>query len=284
MSRFQASRVSPFIVPIIFGSIIILTVVVAVFADFIAPYSPTEISLADKLLPPSWVEGGSIKHILGTDEIGRDILSRIIFGARYSLAIAFVVIFMGGLLGLVLGIIAGFQGGRIDSIIMRLADGAISFPFFLLALVLAALWGPGFQNIIIALVLTLWARYARIIRGELLSLRERDFIAQAQIIGCSTWTIVIRHILPNILPTILVLQTLHVGWAIVIESVLSFLGAGVPPPMPAWGLMVASGKDYMLEAWWIPLLPGLAITILVLCCNLLGDWMRDYFDPKLREL
>lgn len=278
------SKISPFILPIIFGSVIIINVIGAIFADFIAPYSPTEVSLANKLLPPFWAEGGSTRYLLGTDEIGRDIFSRIIFGARYSLSIAFVVVFAGGVLGVALGIIAGFKGGRTDSIIMSAADVVIGFPFFLLALVLAAIWGPGFQNVIIALVFTLWGRYARIIRGEVLSLRERDFIAQARTIGCSTRTILIRHILPNIFPTIYVLQTLHIGWAIVLEASLSYLGAGIPPPMPAWGLMVASGKDYMIDAWWVPLLPGLAIAILVLCCNLLGDWMRDYFDPKLREI
>ena len=277
-------KIKSFIIPIVLTTIIFLIFIVAVFADFIAPYSPTEISLSNKLLPPFWIDGGGVKHLLGTDELGRDILSRIIFGSRFSLAIAFTVIFVGSLFGLMLGLIAGLYGGKIDSIIMRIADGAISFPFFLLALVLATLWGPGFKNIIIALVFTLWGRYARMIRGEVLSLRERDFIAEARIIGCSTKTIIIRHILPNTYSTILVLMTLQIGWAILLEAGLSFLGAGITPPTPAWGLMVASGKDYIIDAWWIPLIPGAAIMVLVICCNLLGDWLRDYFDPKLREI
>ena len=278
------SRASAFIVPIIFGGIISLIVAMAVFADFITPYSPKEISLPNSLLPPFWADTGSMKHPMGTDELGRDILTRVIFGARYSLAIAFLVILVGGLLGTSLGLIAGFRGGRIDSIIMRASDGATAFPFFLVALVLAALWGPGFLNVVISLVITIWARYARVIRGEVLSLRERDFVAEARVIGCSTKTILLRHILPNVLPTLLILITLQVGWAIILEAALSFLGAGVPPPAPAWGLMVANGKDYLVEAWWLSFFPGLAIMLLVLSFNLLGDWMRDRFDPRLREI
>jgi peptide/nickel transport system permease protein len=167
---------------------------------------------------------------------------------------------------------------------MRATDGATAFPFFLVALVLAALWGPGFHNVVISLVLTIWARYARVIRGEVLSLRERDFVAEARVIGCSTKTILVRHILPNVFPTLLILMTLQVGWAITLEAALSFLGAGIAPPAPAWGLMVASGKDYLVEAWWISFFPGLAIVILVLSFNLLADWMRDHFDPRLRQV
>lgn len=284
INNHRIKRYFRFFVPIVFGGIILLGIIVAIFADAVSPYPPTEISLSDKLLPPFYLEGGSTQHLLGTDDLGRDILSRIIHGAKYSLAIAFFVIFIGGLFGVMLGAISGFYGGRVDSFIMRAADGAISFPFFLFALVLAALSGPSFQNVIIALVLTIWGRYARIIRSEVLSLRESDFIAQARIIGCSTWTIIMRHILPNVFPTIVVLQTLHIGWAILLEASLSFIGAGIPPPNPAWGFMVASAKDKMITAWWIAFFPGLTIAIVVLSCNLVGDWMRDYFDPKLREL
>lgn len=277
-------RGKSFIVPTIFGGIIFLTVGMAIFADLLAPYSPKEVSLPDKLVPPFWTDKGNMRHLMGTDELGRDILTRVIFGARYSLAIAFLVISVGGLVGTSLGLIAGFRGGRIDSFIMRATDGATAFPFFLVALVLAALWGPGFHNVVISLVLTIWARYARVIRGEVLSLRERDFVAEARVIGCSTKTILVRHILPNVFPTLLILMTLQVGWAITLEAALSFLGAGIAPPAPAWGLMVASGKDYLVEAWWISFFPGLAIVILVLSFNLLADWMRDHFDPRLRQV
>lgn len=278
------SKVKLYILPLTLTTLILLIIIVAIFADLVAPYSPTEVSLSNKLLPPFGAEGGSIKHPMGTDEIGRDILSRVIFGSRYSLAIAFLVILIGASIGTSLGLIAGFMGGRLDSLIMRCADGAIAFPFFLVALVLAALSGPGFQNVVIALVLTIWARYARIIRGEVLSLRERDFVAQARIIGGSNRTILIRHILPNVFPTLMVLITLQVGWAILLEASLSFLGAGIAPPAPAWGLMVANGKDYLTDAWWISFFPGLAIMILILTFNLLGDWLRDHFDPRLREM
>jgi peptide/nickel transport system permease protein len=278
------SKVKRFVLPIIVGSIILVIVAAAIFADFVAPHSPTAISLPGKLLPPFWADGGSMKYPMGTDELGRDILSRIIFGARYSLAIAFLVIFIGGALGTSLGLVAGFSGGRVDSLIMRVADGAVALPFFLVALILAALWGPGFHNVVISLVLTIWARYARVIRGEVLSLRERDFVAEARVIGCSTSTILTRHILPNVFATLMVLVSLQVGWAIILEAALSFLGAGIAPPAPAWGLMVASGKDYLVEAWWLSFFPGLAIMILVLSLNLLGDWLRDYLDPRLREI
>jgi len=273
-----------FVLPFLFAGIILFIALSAIFADIVASYSPTEISLSKKLLPPFGMKGGSLAHLMGTDELGRDILSRVIYGSRYSLAIAFLVIMIGGSIGTSLGLIAGFRGGRLDSLIMRVADGAIAFPFFLVALVLAALWGPGFQNVVISLVLTIWARYARIVRGEVLSLRERDFVAEARIIGCSTRTILTRHILPNVLPTLLVLITLQVGWAITLEAALSFLGAGIAPPAPAWGLMVANGKEYLIEAWWLSFFPGLAIMTLVLSFNLLGDWLRDHYDPRLREM
>ena len=266
------------------GLLTFLLVIPALFASQIAPYDPLKGSLAKRLRPPVWQEGGSIDHPLGTDKLGRDILSRLIHGARVSLAVSMVAIFVGGIVGTVFGLISGYFGGRVDSVLMRLVDISLSLPTILLALVLVAAVGPSFGTVIIVMVVLLWARYARLVRGETLSIRERDFIARARVAGASHTRIMAKYIFPNVINSLVVLATLQVGYVILLESALSFLGAGLPRPMPAWGLMIADGRELIVTAWWVSMLPGLAIMLTALALNLLGDWLRDHLDPKLRNV
>jgi peptide/nickel transport system permease protein len=256
----------------------------AIFAPLLAPYSPIDQTLRDKLLPPFWFEGGSAKYILGTDAFGRDILSRLIYGARVSLIVAALALTIGGGIGLVIGIMAGYMGGVLENILMRLVDAAFTFPAILFALLLSVTIGQGLGTLVIAISLLLWASFARIIRGEVLVLKQRDFVALAKVRGCSELRIMLTHILPNVLNTFMVLVTLNIGVVIIAEAALSFLGAGIPPPTPTWGLMVSEGRGRIAEAWWVSLIPGLAITALVLSVNLFGDWLRDRLDPRLRQL
>ena len=261
-----------------------LLVIPAVFATVVAPHDPLKGSLSKRLRAPVWQEGGSIEYPLGTDKLGRDILSRIIYGARVSLAVSAVAIFVGGIVGTSLGLISGYFGGRVDGLLMRLVDISLSLPTILLALVLVAAVGPSFGTVITVLVILLWARYARLVRGETLSIKERDFIARARVAGASHTRIMARYILPNVVNSLIVLATLQVGYVILLESALSFLGAGLPRPTPAWGLMVADGRELIVSAWWVSMFPGLAIMLTVLALNLLGDWLRDRLDPKLRNV
>ena len=256
----------------------------AIFAPWLTPHSPIDQSLPDKLLPPFWEEGGTTRYLLGTDIFGRDVLTRLFYGARVSLIVTGLALTVGGGIGLVLGIVSGYVGGRLDSFIMRVVDAAFAFPTILFALLLAVTMGQGMDTLVIALSLFLWAGFARVIRGEVLALKQRDFVALAKVHGCSTARIMFVHILPNVLNTFMVLLTLNVGLIIVAEASLSFLGAGVPPPTPSWGLMVAEGRGKIASAWWLSLIPGIAITLVVLSFNLFGDWLRDRLDPKLRQL
>jgi len=276
----QALRGAP-LAPLIFITIFVLS---ALLADFITPYPPEKMSLSARLVPPFFVAGGSWNHILGTDTLGRDLLSRMIVGGRVSLLVSLLAILLGGGIGTGIGLVAGYFGGRIDAFLMRVTDAALAFPMILIALLLNVSLGAGFATVTIAIALIIWARYARVIRGEVLSIRERDFIAQARIIGCSSARIILTHLLPNVTNTLLVLLTLQVGLVILVEASLSFLGAGIPPPTPSWGSLVADGKDYFNSAWWISLFPGLAIVLTVLSFNILGDWIRDKLDPNLRQL
>jgi peptide/nickel transport system permease protein len=264
--------------------IITLLVFVALFANVLTPYSPTDISLSERLRPPFWQQGGSLAHPLGTDPMGRDLLTRTMYGARISLLIGLLSILVGGGIGATIGLIAGYAGGRVDAFCMRVADTTMSFPIILFAILLVSIMGGSLLNVVIAVALVLWARYARVIRGEVLSLRQRDFVAQARIAGCSFSRIILVHLFPNILNTLLVLLSLQVGWVIVIEASLSFLGAGVPPPTPTWGSMIAEGRDYTATAWWVSFFPGLAILATVLSFNLFGDWLRDALDPTIRQM
>jgi peptide/nickel transport system permease protein len=266
--------------------IVIITIMVAMalFAPLLAPYSPIDQTLRDKLLPPFWVEGGSLKYVLGTDAFGRDILSRLIYGARVSLLVAALALTAGGGVGLTIGIVAGYFGGLVDNVLMRLVDAAFTFPAILFALLLAVTMGQGLGTLVLAISLLLWASFARVIRGEVLTLKQRDFIALAKVRGCSSARIMLTHILPNVLNTFMVLVTLNIGVVIIAEASLSFLGAGIPPPTPTWGLMVSDGRGRIYEAWWVSLIPGIAITLLVLSVNVFGDWLRDRLDPRLRQL
>jgi peptide/nickel transport system permease protein len=268
------------------ASITIITIIVitAIFANVLTPHSATEPSLPTRLLPPAWMEGGSWTYPLGTDPLGRDLLTRIIFGARVSLVVAFLTLFLGGAFGTAVGLISGYYGGRLDAVLMRGVDATMAFPLILFAILLVVTIGAGLMNVVVAIALILWARYARVIRGEVLSLRERDFIAQARIAGCSAFRIALVHLLPNVFPTLMVMLTLQVGWVIIVEASLSFLGAGIPPPTPAWGYMVADGREYVTTAWWVSFFPGIAILLTVLSFNLFGDWLRDTLDPKLRQI
>ena len=264
--------------------VLVALCLLALFAPAIAPYSPLEGHLADKLLPPGWVAGGQWAHPLGTDLLGRDILSRLVYGARTSLAVAGLAVVFAGTIGTAIGLISGYFGGVVDVLLMRLTDVALSLPLILVAIVLVAAIGTSFSNVILVIVLLLWPRYARQIRGETLSIKERDFVALARIANCSHFRIIWRHIFPNVVPTLLVLVTLQAGYIVLLESTLSFLGAGIPPSTPAWGLMVADGRTIIDTAWWVALWPGLAILLLVLSGNLLGDWLRDRLDPTLKQI
>ena len=228
--------------------------------------------------------GGSWEYPLGTDKQGRDVLSRLMHGARISLAVSVLAILVGGILGTGLGMLAAFRGGFVDAFVMRIVDIKLAFPSILLALTLVVAIGSGFSTVIIVIALLLWARYARVVRGEALAIRERDFIDRARVAGASNIRIMMRHIFPNVFNTVIVLATLEVGHVIILEATLSFLGAGIPRPNPAWGLMAADGREVITSSWWIFLFPCLSIVLTVLSMNLLGDWLRDRLDPKLRNV
>jgi peptide/nickel transport system permease protein len=264
--------------------IIALVIFMAAFADLVAAHSPTSPSLSNRLKPPFWQDGGDLSYPLGTDALGRDILTRLMYGARVSLSVAALTLLLGGVGGALIGLFSGYKGGIIDTFIMRVADAALAFPVILLAILLVATIGPGVKNVVYAIAMVLWARYARVIRGEVLALKETDFIARARVGGCSHFRIMAVHLFPNVVNTLIVLITLEVGSIIIIEAILSFLGAGVPPPNPAWGSMVSDGRDYIVDAWWVSLFPGVAIMLIVLAFNLFGDWLRDHLDPKLRQV
>jgi peptide/nickel transport system permease protein len=281
--RRAARRLSSY--PVVPLAIIVLMLLVAIGADVVAPHDPEIGSLGLRFKPPAWQAGGSADHLLGTDHLGRDVLSRLLFGARVSLVVGFTAVIVAGLLGVALGIAAGYLGGWVDEVIMRLTDTWLALPALTFAIFLAAVLGPSELNIVIVLAAVYWTRYARVIRGEVLSLKEREFVRLAIIAGCSRLTIMRRHILPNVLNSAIVLATLMLGVVVVTEAALSFLGVGVPPPKPAWGLMLADGKRGLMAGyWWLTVLPGLCIMLLVLAANLLGDWLRVKLDPQLRQL
>jgi peptide/nickel transport system permease protein len=269
-------------IPVIIIGVIAL---VAIFADVIAPYNPEIGVLGDRFRPPAWQAGGSQAHLLGTDHVGRDVLSRLIFGARVSMVVGFTAVIVAGIIGTGLGILSGYLGGWVDQVIMRITDTWLALPALTFAIFLAAVVGPSMWNIVIILAAVYWTRYARVIRGEVLSLRERDFVRLAIVAGCSKKTIMRRHILPNVVNSAVVLGTLMLGVVIVTEAALSFLCVGVPPPKPAWGLMLADGKKGLMAGyWWLTVLPGLCIMFMVLSANLIGDWLRVKLDPQLRQL
>ena len=277
------------IIPILLLSIVVFA---GVFANVIAPENPRRGDLRARMAPLAWLPGGSTDHVLGTDHLGRDILSRVIHGARISLIVAGVTLGLGGTTGVALGLLAGWYGKWVDEIIMRVVDIALAIPLVLVALVMVVSIGQSFPDslggqtglIVLVLAAFFWVRFARIIRGEVLQIKTMDYVALARVAGASTPRILFVHILPGVTNTLIVLATLQVGFVILVESTLSFLGAGVPPPTPAWGSMVAEGRDFLAGAWWISTMPGLSILITVTSLNLFGDWLRDTLDPRLRQL
>jgi len=265
--------------------IISVFVAMAVFAPLLAPHSPIDQTLRDKLLPPAWMMGGSDKYLLGTDAFGRDILSRLIYGARVSLIVGLMGTLVAGGLGTAMGILSGYVGGWVDQIIMRVTDAWLALPAIVFAIFLAAMVGPSMWNIIVILGLVYWTRYARVIRGEVLSLRERDFVKLAEIAGAGKLRVIRKHILPNVLNTATVLASLTVGVVIIAEASLSFLGVGVPPPQPAWGLMLSEARPTLMAGqWWLTVFPGACILLIVLATQLFGDWLRVRLDPQTRNL
>lgn len=263
--------------------LMIVLVIPAFFSDWIAPHDPYKSNLRARLEPPVFF-GGTWEYALGTDRLGRDILSRIMHGAAYAMGISMIGILLGTIVGTVLGLISGYLRGWVDIVIMRIVDITFALPSILLALALAAISGPSFGLVVLVVVFVIWGFFARQVRAETLSLRERDFVARARVAGASGTRIVLKYILPNIANTIIVLATLQIGVVILLEATLSFLGIGIPRPAPAWGILVADGRQLIVSAWWISMFPGLAILLTVLSVNLIGDWLRDRLDPKLRRV
>ena len=278
----QAAREAPLLAVVILGGLVL----VAILADVIAPHDPTlPVKGANIFDPPFWMEGGSMTTPLGTDFQGRDILSRLIYGTRVSLIVGLMGTLVAGGIGTALGILAGYVGGWVDQVIMRLTDAWLALPAIVFAIFLAAMVGPSMWNIIVILGAVYWTRYARVIRGEVLSLREREFVKLAEIAGASRLRVILRHIMPNVLNSAMVLASLTIGVVIIAEASLSFLGVGVPPPEPAWGSMLADGRSMLMVGdWWLTVLPGLCIMMVVLATQLLGDWLRVRLDPQLRNL
>jgi peptide/nickel transport system permease protein len=265
------------------GLVVIAAVALAVFAPVLAPADPIKNSLIDRLTPPMWLAGGAAKHPLGTDTLGRDVASRLLYGARVSLVVGFSAVVVAGLLGVALGLVSGWYRGRLDDLVMRLGDVQLAFPVLVLAVAVLAVLGASLTNLIVVLGVTGWITYARIVRGEVLTLREREFVMAARALGAADGWILWRHLLPNVLPPITVVATFSVARTIIAEASLSFLGLGIPAPEPSWGAMLDEGRNYITTAWWLALFPGVAILLLVLGINLVGDWLRDVLDPRMER-
>lgn len=260
--------------------IVLLVFLVAVLAPFLAPHDPAAINATNMLKPPFWMEGGSTENLLGTDNLGRDILSRIIYGSQVSLLVGITSVIVAGIIGVSLGLIAGYYGGFIDNVLMRLVDAFLAIPTILFSLVILSVFGPSVVTLIFVLGATNWVNYARLIRGEVLTIKERDFVRAAHSIGVKNSKIIIRHLLPNVISSFIVISTLSVATTIILEASLSFLGLGVQPPTISWGTILSDGRDYLATSWWLATFPGIAITITVLGIIFLGDWLRDVLDPR----
>jgi peptide/nickel transport system permease protein len=267
------------------GALLVLFVaIVSVLAPWISPHDPERQDITRRLTPPVWMQGGTPEYLLGSDSLGRDVLSRIIHGSRISLIVGLSAAFLSGVAGVSLGLVAGYFGGRLDAVTSRLGDVQQAIPFLVLAIAVAAVLGPGLVNLVVVLAVTTWVNYFRIVRGETLAVREEQYVWAARSIGCSGLRVAFRHVLPNVAASIIVVATLLVANMIVFEASLSFLGLGVRPSTPTWGRIVSDGREYVASAWWISLFPGLAITFTVMGINLVGDWLRETLDPRNRRL
>ncbi|MCS6802785.1 MAG: ABC transporter permease [Chloroflexota bacterium] len=261
-------------------AIVIVVVIVALFAGQLAPQDPIQQRIVARLRPPGYVSANNVTYLLGTDQYGRDILSRLIFGARVSLSLGFSVVILGTLIGVTMGLVAGLVGGVVEAVVMRVVDALVSVPFLIVAVAVIAVFGPGLQQLIILLTMFVWGQFARLVRGDVLSVKEKEYIEAAFAIGASRLRVAWRHVLPNVISPVIVLATFSVAQLIVAEGALSFLGLGVPPPTPSWGSMLSEGRGYIDSAWWLSVFPGLAITLTVVGVNFLGDALRDIFDPR----
>jgi peptide/nickel transport system permease protein len=280
-----AARARPLRVPwlvVAAGAFIGLLALVAAIAPWLAPHDPERGSLRARLAAPTLEAADGKAHLLGTDHLGRDVLSRMIFGTRVSLIVGFAAVAVGGLVGGVLGLLAGFRGGWVDEVVMTVADAQLAFPFILLAIGIIAVLGPSFPNLIVVVGLSGWVTYARVLRSQVLSLRRREFIDAILGLGGSVPRILLRHVLPNVASTLMVIATLELARAIVLEATLSFLGLGIQPPTPSWGGMIHEGREYLDTAWWISVCPGVVLMLTSLVVSRTGDWLRDVLDPTLR--
>lgn len=270
--------------PVFPGIILVIFILIGIFAGLIAPHDPNQTKLMDSIIPPMWQKGGTSTYPLGTDHLGRDELSRLLYGATISLRVSFIVVIISGGIGTALALSAGYLGKWWDILIMRITDMMLSLPSLLVAIIMAAVLGPSVNNVILVLSVVGWAGYTRVLRSEVLRVKEQDFVRLAAVAGASKIRIMLKHIFPNIVNTLIVLATLQLGNVIIAEASLSFIGVGVPPPNAAWGSMLAEGRQYVTFAWWLCVWPGLAILLVVLSCNLLGDWLRVRLDPKFRQI
>jgi peptide/nickel transport system permease protein len=269
----------------VFGLIMVLGVIFcAALAPLISPHDPILQDVEKRLIPPMWQEGSDPNYLLGTDHLGRDIVSRLIYGARISIVVSVSAVALSAVLGTLIGLFSGYYGGKVDNIFMRLADVQLAFPFILLAIAIIAVLGPNLQNIILTMGITGWVIYARVVRAEVLSLREKEFITSVRALGGSNGRIIFKHLFPNVVPPIIVIVTLEMARMIIMEAALSFLGLGIQPPTPTWGGMLADGRVYLVTSWWLATFPGLVIMLVVLGINLLGNWLRDMLDPRLTQL
>lgn len=262
--------------------VVVIWVLVAIFAPLLAPYGINDIDVVQRLAPPCWMENGSMEHLLGTDQLGRDVLTRLIYGSRISLIVGIVAGIVGLIIGVILGLLAGYFGGVIDSIISRIIDVMLAFPFIFLALLLVAALGSSLANVILVLGITGWVPYARTIRAQVLSVKEKEFIKSAHSLGCSDMRIIFKQILPSVIDSAIILGTMDVGTIILSEASLTYLGLGIPPHIATWGNMIANGNDYIFSAGWLTMIPGIALLLGCISINFVGDWLRDIRDPRLR--
>ena len=263
--------------------ILVLLVLMAVAAPLLAPYNPEQVDIRNRLTPPMWFDGGTAAHILGTDNVGRDIVSRIVYGARISLFVGLATVLIGGLLGTLLGVVAGYFRGRVETVIMRLVDIQLAFPSILLAVAIMAILGPSVRNVILVLSLSTWASFCRVARGQTLAVCNQEYVAAAHALGAGNLRVIFKYVVPNILSPLIVIASFALATTIINEASLSFLGVGVPPTTPTWGGMLGEGRNYLRLAWWVATLPGIALMLAVYSVNVLGDWLRDYLDPQLEE-